>query len=185
MSPYLGAMRYRQNQDFHQNIFQDLLQKQNIPAPVLEERLHWQLGYMKWKPEDLFCLLTLHPERKDFSPDLLILAGNQLRKLFPQTSVFTMEDHIVMVCDQEKNAMENLFAVLREYLLENHFAAGMSLPDAWKSSDITISRLWQQFLMGREKTENPLSVIFMIMRFLILLRFQIRKHLSAPVIRIF
>ena len=83
---------------------------------------------MKWKPEDLFCLLTLHPERKDFSPDLLILAGNQLRKLFPQTSVFTMEDHIVMVCDQEKNAMENLFAVLREYLLVNHFAAGMSLP---------------------------------------------------------
>lgn len=128
LSPYLGAMRYRQNQDFHQNIFQDLLQKQNIPATVLEERLHWQLGYMKWKPEDLFCLLTLHPERKDFSPDLLILAGNQLRKLFPQTSVFTMEDHIVMVCDQEKNAMEDLFAVLREYLLVNHFAAGISLP---------------------------------------------------------
>ena len=57
LSPYLGAMRYRQNQDFHQNIFQDLLQKQNIPAPVLEERLHWQLGYMKWKPEDLFLSL--------------------------------------------------------------------------------------------------------------------------------
>ena len=82
--------------------------------------------------------------------------------------------------------MENLFAVLREYLLENHFAAGMSLPfRRLEKLRYYHQQLWQQFLMGREKTENPLSVIFMIMRFLILLRFQIRKHLSAPVIRIF
>lgn len=128
LSPYLGAMRYRQNQNFHQNIFQELLKNHRIPASVLEERLHWQLGYLKWNPEDLFRLLILHPERTDFSSDLLLLAGNQIRKLLPEASVFTMEDHIVLVCNQEKNEIENLIGILIGYMQVNHFVAGMSLP---------------------------------------------------------
>lgn len=111
-----------------QNVFLDLIKKKEIDMGKLEQRLLWQLKYMKWGEQDIFQLATVHIPEDEYSQDVLVLISNLIRKQVPEAMVFIVDYSIAVMYDLLITERTYIQKKLQDILDANHLVMGVSLP---------------------------------------------------------
>lgn len=111
-----------------QNVFLDLIKKNEIDMAKLDQRLLWQLQYMKWGETDFFQLATVHLPEAEYAQDILVLISNLIRKQIPEAMVFIVDQCIAVMYDLLITDRIYIQKKLQGILDNNHLVMGISLP---------------------------------------------------------
>lgn len=132
LAPFLASsmdtLRNQQKDSSIHNVFLDLIQETLTDFHLLNQRLQWQLQYMRWNAQDTFQVATLHSINEMKSQDILVLISNMVRKQLSQANVFLTNDVITIVYDLNVIKKETIIEKTNHILTSNQLLMGISLP---------------------------------------------------------
>lgn len=111
-----------------QNVFLELIRRSETDIDKLRHRVLRHLQYMRWDPDDVFQIATVHIPDELFSQDLLVLLSNLIRKQLPKAIVFTADPCVVIIYDICVTKREAICERLKDFIGHEHLVMGISLP---------------------------------------------------------
>jgi len=132
LAPFLAysmaALQNQQKDISVHNIFISLIHDDIYDSDLINQRLQWQMQYMKWNARDTFQVATLHSAEEIKHLDVLVLISNLVRKQIPQAYVFLADTVVTIIYDLKIIKKTAINEKLKDILARNRLFMGVSLP---------------------------------------------------------